>query len=183
MGVGIWAAYVKFLGDYVGSFDVMSVRPSVMWNLRGTLTLVLGPEVTEAQAAAINTVALVAQILALAVVAWLWRGRWDPGSPAFALRFSLTLVIGLLSSPHLNPHDGLILVPAAAIAYSALRSRTGGRWIGLALFASPFVVLLTNPLSVTEPGGPIVRTPVLLAAAFAIVLATTLRAAPRESLA
>ena len=177
MGIGIWAEYAKFLGDYVGSFDVMSVRPSVMWNLRGTLTLVLGPEVTDAQAAAINTVALVAQLVALAVVAWLWRGRWDVGSPAFALRFSLTLVLGLLFSPHLNPHDGLILVPAAAIAYGALRSRSGGHWIGLALFASPFVVLLTNPLSVTEPGGPIVRTPVVLVAAFAVVLAVALRTA------
>ena len=51
--------------------------------------------------------------------AWLWRGRWDAGSPAFAIRFSLTLVLGLLFSPHLNPHDGLVLVPAAAIAYGA----------------------------------------------------------------
>ena len=83
MGVGIWADYVQFLGDYVGSFDVMSVRPSVMWNLRGTLTLLLGPEVTDAQAAAINTAALVAQVAALAAVAWLWRGRWDPiGRPS-----------------------------------------------------------------------------------------------------
>ncbi len=180
MGVGVWSDYLRFLGDYVGSFDVMSVRPSVMWNLRGTLTLLIGPEVTEAQAATINTVALVAQVAALAVVAWLWRGRWDVGSPAFALRFSLTLVLGLLFSPHLNPHDGLLLVPAAAIAYGALRTRSDGGWIGLALFASPFVVLLTNPLSVTEPGGPLVRTPVLLIATLAVLLAVTLRSASRE---
>ena len=39
MGVGIWPSYLRFLGDYIGSFDVFSVRPSVMWNLRGTLSL------------------------------------------------------------------------------------------------------------------------------------------------
>ena len=72
-------------------------------------------------------------------------------------------------------------MPAAAIAYGALRSRPGGPWIGLALFASPFAILLTNPLSVTEPGGPIIRTPVVLVAAFAVVLAVALRTESRAT--
>lgn len=180
MGPGIWVDYARFLGDYVGSFDVMSVRPSVMWNLRGSLTLLIGPDVSDERAATINTIAFAAQVVALVATGWLWRGRWDAGSPAFAVRFSLTVVLGLLFSPHLNPHDGLVVIPAAAIAYGALRARTDGRWIGLALFVSPFVVLLTNPLSVTEPGGPIVRTPVVLIGAFALLLAVALRTAPRE---
>ncbi len=75
------AAYLRFLGDYVGSFDVFSVRPSVMWNLRGTLTLLTGPTTEPATAAAINTIALIGQLAALAAVAWLWRGRWDPATP------------------------------------------------------------------------------------------------------
>jgi hypothetical protein len=179
-GVGVWSDYARFLGDYVGSFDVMSVRPSVMWNLRGTLTSMLGADVTAQQADAINTMALVAQLACLAVVAWLWHGRWDAGSPAFAIRFSLTLVLGMLFSPHLNPHDGLVLVPAAAIAYGAVRRWRRGPWLGVGLFAAPFAILLTNPLSVTEPGGPFIRTPVILAAAFAGVLAVALRTASRD---
>ena len=133
------------------------------------------PTVTPETASAINTIALVGQIAALAVVAWLWRGRWDAGSPSFALRFALTLVLGLLFSPHLNPHDDLLLVPAGAFAYGAVRDRVEGRWFGVALFAAPFVVLLTNPLSVTEPGGPLIRTPFLLMVALAVVLAMFLR--------
>lgn len=175
MGVGIWASYLGFLGAYVGSFDVFSVRPSVMWNLRGTLTLLSGPEVDAAAASAINTAALIGQVAALVVVAWLWRGRWDPATPAFALRFALTLVLGLLFSPHLNPHDDLLLVPAGAIAYGAVRARTEGRRLGLALFAAPFVVLLTNPLSVNEAGGGPIRVPVVLMVAFAVTLAVLLR--------
>ena len=81
MGVGIWPAYLRFLGDYVGSFDVFSVRPSVMWNLRGTLALLTGPATDPATASAINTAALIGQIAALVAVAWLWRGRWDAGTP------------------------------------------------------------------------------------------------------
>lgn len=174
MGIGIWAAYVRFLGDYVGSFDVFSVRPSVMWNLRGTLTLLNGPTTEPATAATINAIALVGQLAALAAVAWLWRGRWDPASPSFALRFALTLVLGLLLSPHLNPHDDLLLVPAGAIAYGAVRDRAQGRMLGLALFAAPFVVLVSNPLSVNEVGGGPIRVPVVLMVAFIVALAVLL---------
>jgi len=175
MGVGIWASYLRFLGEYVGSFDVFSVRPSVMWNLRGTLTLLLGPEIDAALASAINTIALMGQIAALVAVAWLWRGPWDPGTRAFALRFALTLVLGLLFSPHLNPHDDLLLVPAGALAYGAVRDRVEGRWFGLALLASPFVVLVLNGLSVNEPGSGPIRVPVALMIAFVVALAVFLR--------
>lgn len=175
MGVGIWEAYLRFLGEYVGSFDVFSVRPSVMWNLRGTLALLMGPEIGPDEASTINTLALAGQVVALAAVAWLWRGRWDAGRPAFAVRFSLTIVLGLLFSPHLNTHDDLLLVPAAAIAYGALRSRRNGRWLGVVLVAAPFIVLLTNPLSVNEVGGPPIRVPVVLMLAFAGFLAWELR--------
>lgn len=129
MGIGVWPDHARFLGDYVGSFDVLSVRPSVMWNLRGTLTLLIGPDVNEAQAATINTISLIAQVVTLGVVAWLWRGCWDVGSRAFALRFSLTLVLGLLFSPHLNPHDGWRSSrrPRSPTAPSGL-ARTVGGW-------------------------------------------------------
>jgi hypothetical protein len=175
MGVGIWASYLRFLGEYVGSFDVFSVRPSVMWNLRGTLTLLLGPEIDAAMASAINTIALIGQVAALVAVAWLWRGRWDPGTPAFALRFALTLVLGLLFSPHLNPHDDLLLVPAGALAYGAVRDRVEGPRLGLALLVSPFVVLVLNGLTVNEPGSGPIRVPVALMIAFAVALAILLR--------
>ena len=115
-------------------------------------------------------------MLGLAAVAFLWRGRWDPTRPDFDLRFAMTLVIGLLTSPHLNPHDDLLLVPAAAIAYRELRLRPDGGRIGLALAASPFVVLLTNSISANDIGGPPVRVPVLLMVVFLAGLALALRA-------
>ncbi len=178
LGPGIWPSYLRFLGDYVGSFDVFSVRPSVMWNLRGTLSLWAGPEIAQATASLINTVALIGQIAALVVVAWLWRGSWDPGTPPFALRFALTLVLGLLFSPHLNPHDDLLLVPAGALAYGAVRGRAEAPALGLALFATPFLVLVLNGLSVNQVGGPLIRVPVVLMLGFAVALAWLLRDRP-----
>ena len=139
-----------------------------------TLTLLSGAPVDAAAASVINTIALIGQLAALAAVAWLWRGRWEPASPSFALRFALTLVLGLLLSPHLNPHDDLLLVPAGAIAYGAVRDRAEGRALGLALFAAPFVVLVTNPLSVNEVGGGPIRVPVVLMIAFVVALAILL---------
>ena len=65
MGVGIWPAYFRFLGDYVGSFNILSVRPSVMWNLRGTIAMLVGPERAAAQADAINTISLVVWVAGL----------------------------------------------------------------------------------------------------------------------
>ena len=174
MGTGIWMSYLRFLGDYVGSFDVFSVRPSVMWNLRGTLSLWAGPEIAPATASLINTIALAGQFAALVAVAWLWRGPWDAGTASFALRFALTLVLGLLFSPHLNPHDDLLLVPAGAFAYGAVRERAEGPWLGLALAAAPFPVLVLNWINVNESAGPPVRVPVLLMLAFVVALAVML---------
>jgi Glycosyltransferase family 87 len=175
MGPGIWPSYLRFLGDYIGSFDVFSVRPSVMWNFRGTLSLWAGPDITPATAALINQIALIAQIAALVAVAWLWRGRWDAGTPAFALRFAMTLVIGLVFSPHLNPHDDLLLVPAGAMAYGAVRERPEGPWLGVALLVAPFAVLVLNWIDVNQVGGPLIRVPVILMLAFIAALAVLLR--------
>jgi Glycosyltransferase family 87 len=175
MGPAIWPSYLRFLGDYVGSFDVFSVRPSVMWNLRGTLSLWAGLDPSPATAGLINQIALVAQIAALVAVAWLWRGRWDPGTRAFALRFAMTIVVGLVFSPHLNPHDDLLLVPAGAIAYGAVRERAEGPWLGVALLVAPFAVLVLNWINVNEVGGPVIRVPVVLMLAFIAVLAALLR--------
>ena len=175
LGPGIWSEYLGFLSRYVSTFDEFSVRPSVMWNLRGTLTLLIGPDQAAGQATLINTVGLIGQLAGLAAVAWLWRGRWSPTTRDFDLRFALTLVIGLLTSPHLNPHDDLLLIPAAAIAFRGLRERPNGGWIGVALALSPLVILVTNSISANAVEGPPVRVPVVLMTAFAIVLALAIR--------
>lgn len=182
LGPAIWRDYLSFLSRYVSTFDEFSVRPSVMWNLRGTVTLLIGPERAADQAALINTIGAVGQLVGLASVAWLWRGRWDPARPDFDLRFALTIAIGLLTSPHLNPHDDLLLVPAAAIAYRALRLGPHGGWIGVALGASPFVILATNSVSANDVGGLPVRVPVVLMLLFAAILVVALAARPRGQL-
>jgi hypothetical protein len=175
MGVGIWPAYARFLGDYVGSFDVLSVRPSVMWNLRGTIAMLVGPERAAAQADAINTAALVVWVAGLAGIAIWWARRdWDPGSSRFQLGFALTLVLGMLLSPHLNPHDGLLLVPAGALAYGVIRTERSGPAFGALLVATPFLILVTNPISANDVFGTPIRVPVVIMLIVAGWIAITL---------
>ena len=58
----------------MSTFDEFSVRPSVMWNLRGTVTLLVGPDHAAGQASLINGIGLAGQLVGLAAVAYLWRG-------------------------------------------------------------------------------------------------------------
>ncbi len=174
LGPAIWGDYLRFLSRYVSTFDELSVRPSVMWNIRGTLTLLIGPDRAAEQAGLINGVGFIGQLLGLAAVAWLWRGRWSPTTPDFDLRFALTIVLGLLTSPHLNPHDDLLLVPAAAIAYRALRGMPDAGRAGLVLAIAPFVILVANGVSANAVEGPPIRVPVIAMALFAVWLAVAL---------
>ena len=81
MGVGIWSSYLGFFGDYVGSFDVFSVRPSVMWNLRGTLSRWSGPEIARRPRRSSTRSPLWASG-ALVAVAWLWRAAGTRRRPS-----------------------------------------------------------------------------------------------------
>ena len=145
-----------------------------MWNVRGTLTLLIGPDRAAEQASLINGIGFVVQVLGLAAVAWLWRGRWSPTTPDFDLRFALTIVLGLLTSAHLNPHDDLLLVPAAAIAYRALREMPNAGRAGVILAVAPFVILVANGVSANAVEGPPIRVPVIAMALFAVWLAVAL---------
>lgn len=175
MGIGIWPAYARFLGDYVGSFDVLSVRPSVMWNLRGTITMLIGPDRAASAADTINTIALVAWLIGLMGIGLWWsRQTWAPGSRRFQRGFALTLIVGMLLSPHLNPHDGLLLVPAGALAYGAIRTERSGPAFGALLLGAPFLILVSNPISANVVDGTPIRVPVVIMLIMAGWIAITL---------
>lgn len=182
MGVGIWPAYARFLGDFVGSFDVQGVRPAIMWDLRGTLTMLVGPDRAAAEADTINAIALVAWVVGLGGIAWWWSRRtWAPTTPHFQLGFALTLVVGMLLSPHLNPQDGLLLVPVGALAYGAVREHRWGPAFGTMLFTAPFLVLATNPVSANVVDGTPIRVPVVIMLVMAVWISITLYRTPRAA--
>jgi hypothetical protein len=155
-----WHIWLDFLGVLRGTaelFDAAGVDPTIMYNLKGTLTLLLGSE----HAALLNQVSLAALGIVLLLVVWLWRGPWQPDAPAFAPRFALTVLLGLLFSPHLNPHDSFALLIPAALCYGYLRQHRPAQQRAYALFAlsCPLLFLLGE---FTIGGSLGVRVPVLL---------------------
>lgn len=119
LGWPVWPGYLHILRAHSGLFGTYNVVPADMYNLKGTLALLLG----NAQGTLINQVSFAALLVTAAFSAWLWRGAWMPHRPDFELRFAFTLLLGILFSPHLNQQDSLLLVAPALLFYTYLRQR------------------------------------------------------------
>lgn len=118
-----WHIWWDFAGSIGGFSSLFSAN---MHNLRGTLTLLLGSE----QSSLISTLSLgVLVLVLLATVVWWGRQRWQPAAPTFEARFALTLLLGVLFSPHLHPHDGLVLLVPVVLFYAYLRQHAPGQWV------------------------------------------------------
>ena len=165
------------LGRYTAEFDRLSVKPQLMWNLRGTLTLVLGRE----QAPTINLLGWVGLLAAAGLTLWLWRAPWRTDLPRFDLRLALTIVLTLLFAPHFNHHDGMLLVLPAVILYGHLRPNpTPARIFATLALTAPLFFFVADRLFDGSLG---VRVPTLLMVGLAVWLAVALRrtAAPGEA--
>ncbi len=99
-------------------------------------------------------------LLTLGVLAWVWKGAWQPGGERFPLQMAATVWLTLLLSPHLYMHDlTLWLLPGALLAYAvpmpskrAAATRTvllllGGLSPLLAMFLFGEMVPLTVPVA------------------------------------
>jgi hypothetical protein len=122
LGIGVvtgiatyWLAWLDFFR--VVSSPGISSFPTAMYNVRGTLLLLLG---ADAQAV-VSRASLLLLALAMLVILWLWRGKWNPHAPGFEPRMALTVCLGMLFSPHHYAHDSLMYVLPAVLLYSHLR--------------------------------------------------------------
>ncbi len=113
-----WREFMHLLNSISNAFDYMGIVPTVMYNFKGTLAVLLGNE----HGLFINRVSTVALVGASVCTLLLWRGASSsPTHPQFELRMALTLLLGLLFCPHLHPHDGLLFVAPAVLFYAYLR--------------------------------------------------------------
>ena len=174
LGPGIWSSYLSLLGSQTSAFDRYSVDPTVMWNLRGTLALVLGRN----NAALVNSLAYLGFAVGVVTIAWVWRRGWprrdDPAHVGgdTALRVAFTIIVTLLLSPHLNPHDDTLAAIAVALAYGALRGTTRGRIIGIGAMLAPAAILVVNGIAADAPTTLPVRLPTVLLVALGTVTVT-----------
>ena len=176
LGWESWAGYARALQAHSGFYGRFGIEPATMYNVKGMLTLLLGDE----QGQLIGTLSLAALAVTTLLAALLWRGMWRPQAPSFDARLALTLVLGLLVSPHLNTHDALLLVLPAMLFYGHLRAHDGPIRAYAAFVLSCPLLFLVSELTI---GGSLgVRVPfvamLVLAGWIALALAREQPAVP-----
>jgi len=162
LGWASWIGFFQALQTVNTLFGEIGIVPTVMYNLKGTLALILGNE----QGVLINRISMGAMVAASLATLAVWRGAWPAeDDPRFDLRMSLTLLLGLLFLPHLNPHDGLLLVLPALLFYRYLRQRNLPRGPYTAFVLSWPLLFLFSEFTVGGSlgiRGPVVAMGVLL---------------------
>jgi hypothetical protein len=155
-GWGIWPAYAKTLGLFNSAYNQYGVFPGAMYNLRGTLTLLL----KGGYSTLINKVSWIALISTIPVVFLIWWSQRSENHGTIELRLSLTALLGLFFSPHLYPHDGLLLVFPALLFYIYLRERGLSR-TGFSIFCllSPYIMSISEYIIGDRLG---IRVPVVM---------------------
>jgi hypothetical protein len=106
LGWQIWVDFLERLTISSTYFEKFGVYPGTMHNLKGVITSILGGN----QVSLINTISFAAFILMLFFVFFLWWGNLDTYTLEFELKFSLSMTLAILFSPHLNPQDSLLLI-------------------------------------------------------------------------
>ena len=147
-----WVGIVRLMSEQV---DKYGVSPDAMFNLRGRLFAWLGVE----RFALVNGIGLALLVGSLGLIAWLaWHGTRED-AVGFRLRMALSLQVGLLATPHLNPADTLVFVVPALLLWDA--APRGRVFIAAVLLSCP--LLLAVDLYGPVGGRPFVWVMVALA--------------------
>jgi hypothetical protein len=170
-GWSCWRDFLLLSRHNAEQFGTAGIYPLRMYNFKCLLTGLLGNSHT----GWINVATLFLLMAAGLFVLWLWRGPWRPEAPDFDLRVALTLLVGLVCSPHLNPVDVLALVLPAVLFYGYVRRSGRGRAaVGVLLALGPLLFLVDSFATDAWPGSvrPFFLVMLLLAGLLARALAS-----------
>ncbi len=138
-GMQTWFDFVRNINSASVTFNSFAIAPAIEYNLKGFLTLLMG----NGRSSSINLISLAALILSFMLTLWIWRGSWQPKNEFFEVKVSLTIMLGLVLSLHLNPYDSLLIVLPAVLFYNYLRERKfAGAALGILLVSCPYIFLL-----------------------------------------
>jgi hypothetical protein len=95
-----------------------------------------------------NLLTGLSSVALLALLVRAWKGKWEPGSAQFGLKFSLLVTISLLVSPHLNLHDlSCLLLPGLLIGQISVQdvgTASSVRWLRPATWLFGFPLMLAS---------------------------------------
>lgn len=114
-----WNVWIDFFGAVAKAYEEgnsLGVNPKAMCNLKGMLSVLLGPQ----PITLVNMMSNIAFGLACVITAVIWN-RLGHEDAIFDLLMALTVILGTLFGLHVNPQDGLFLVVPALLFYNYLR--------------------------------------------------------------
>jgi hypothetical protein len=129
---GLWR-YLEFLQEINRSLAYGAIRPAAMANVRGAVMMSVG----SALPAPWPTVLIaLLSLLLLILAARKWPRAEEAADARLDLAFALNLMVSLLVSYHLNPHDlALLFLAMALVARHLAATRGERRWSRTALLA------------------------------------------------
>ncbi len=133
LGLDGLVTFLRSVVGYADGFQATSYRmsPVEMVSWRGFLAAV-APELAEFSGLALTAVL---SALTLGLLAWLWRGSWQPREPRFPLLMLAAVIATLLVGYDVHRQGGaLLVVPALALAAQSDRPR----WLRWSLCAGLF---------------------------------------------
>src|SRR5262249_26652511 len=138
LGPAVWPGWLAVVWQTATRSGDLGVVPQAMYNLKGLLFGLLGPD----RLAVVNRVSLFA-LLAGVLLPLVWWRPGPPPSPATSpLKLAFCLQIGLLVNPHFNPADAVAFVlPAVLYLVAAPRDRWFAATAGL-LALCPLLFLI-----------------------------------------
>jgi hypothetical protein len=178
LGIDWPIKYVSLLLGVADWPDAAAINPEIMHNWRGFFTDLLG----QGMGGMVGPLVVAASAASIALVVWTWLRSRRPHESAdepvvleptrWDLIWALTVVVAVLISPHLNPHDLSLLIFPAWIAGAYAMSTVWYKWVSVAVLGVLWAGYLLAPLAMYADNPALFVIPnVLLMAAGALLLA------------
>jgi hypothetical protein len=171
-GFACWQGFLQALRTVEGYYGIFGIVPSSMYNFKGSLTLLLGDE----RGSLISALSNAAYGCVIIVTILLWRRPPEVATAQFQLRLALTLLLGLLFSPHLYSHDGLLFLVPLLITIDYLQQKPLRRSTTAWLAIVPTLIVISE---LTLGGSLGIRIPTVLMFGLAFWLMNEARSAHR----
>jgi hypothetical protein len=112
-GPGAWLDWLAVIRHSAAEAGRLGIVPDRMYNLKCVFYGLLGAE----RMPLVNALTFAALAVGAVAIALLWWGPWPVASRAYRARMALSLQLGLLTCPHLNPADAAVYaLPAVLVA-------------------------------------------------------------------
>jgi hypothetical protein len=136
LGWRCWPDFLRMTRFHAEQFGSYGIYPLRGHNFKMLFTAILGPE----RMPTVNLLTGLALLLAMASGLMLGRMARDTGGRRWHLCFALSLLLAVLSAPHLSPHDALLLVVPAVLFYNCLQGTEIKHSAAATLAACAFVL-------------------------------------------